>query len=269
MSKWLSFFIPHQRISIAPKKLKHNRAEPSLDTTLDELEVLKRYEIAFTTLVINNKFSILDKPLSESDVGKSITDSILDVCVVHALEGDKYIDQIRENVQYTVLQAALIVTITVPLYVNPPPFESDNLEHAFSAVIGFAAFSHLGCIIGCTITCALLNSAYSAVDTLVVYKDNRPHIAFIFLLNYIAILSTMAAVLIAGFNRSNVDGFVQLYSIAIVAALVRYINSSYTTSANDSDRRCLKFYQKYCDSNGELKDEYLRMIYGDALCMDE
>jgi hypothetical protein len=55
------------------------------------------------------------------------------------------------NLSYTVLQAALILTITIPLYINVPEFSSASSTRAFSAVVGFSAFSHVLVLLGCTI----------------------------------------------------------------------------------------------------------------------
>ena len=71
---------------------------------------------------------------------------------------------IQMNLQYTVLQAALILTITANLYINPPvSFDSTAQNDAFSSLSGFAAFTHLLCIINSTIISGVLNMAYSGV----------------------------------------------------------------------------------------------------------
>ena len=78
------------------------------------------------------------------------------------------------NVQYTVLQAALILTITANLYINPPiSFISESRKDAFSAICGFAAFTHLFCIVNCTIVSGVLNMAYTAVDKMIAYHNTR------------------------------------------------------------------------------------------------
>ena len=78
------------------------------------------------------------------------------------------------NVQYTVLQAALILTITANLYINPPiNFDSKSQNDAFSSICGLAAFTHLFCIINCTIVSGILNMAYTAVDKMIAYHNTR------------------------------------------------------------------------------------------------
>jgi len=80
--------------------------------------------------------------------------------------------------------------------------------------------------------------------------------------NYLALLTTMASMLIAGFDRSNVDGGVQLYCFVLILMAVIAFKVMVGKGERQQDKRCLAFYKKYCDPNGELKDEYLQMIYG-------
>ena len=72
------------------------------------------------------------------------------------------------------LQAALIVTITANIYINPPvTLDSSSLNDALSALSGFAAFTHLLCIINCTIAAGALSMAYSEVDKLIAYHNTQ------------------------------------------------------------------------------------------------
>ena len=154
-----------------PNPFKDDREEHAADLNYDHVEVLKRYDSILRALVLRKvrvglqaPFTLLDKAFTEEDIGKSINMSIIDFAVSHALQGKDYISDIQNNMQYTVLQAALILTITVTLYIDPPAFDTVRLGHLFSAVVGFSAICHLGCIIGCTILAALFNSTYSEVD---------------------------------------------------------------------------------------------------------
>lgn len=69
--------------------------------------------------------------------------------------------------------------------------------------------------------------------------------------------------LIAGIGRNRIDFYVQLYSIPCLIALLLIFVSFAKKGINYQDTRVLRFYQKYCDVNGELKDKYLAMIYRD------
>jgi len=77
-------------------------------------------------------------------------------------------------VQYTVLQAALILTITANLYITLPiTFEKESLATAFSCICGVAAFTHLLCIVNCTILAGILNMAYTEVDKMLAYHNTQ------------------------------------------------------------------------------------------------
>ena len=111
------------------------------------------------------------------------------------------------NFQYTVLQAALILTITIPLYVSPPDLSTDSNLRAFSFFIGISAciilqFTlqfisfilniglsaslHLYTIIGITIMSALFNRPYTEADTVLVRIENNFLLVLATICNYIS-----------------------------------------------------------------------------------
>ena len=96
--------------------LKGNRIEEPIHGDLDEVEVLKRFDSMLRALVCRNRFKLLSKPMTLGDRGHA--DTLHELCVIYAFDGGGYIAEIRENIQYTVLQAALILTITIGLYVR-------------------------------------------------------------------------------------------------------------------------------------------------------
>lgn len=81
-----------------------------------------------------------------------------------------------------------------------------------------------------------------------------------FALNYVAILATVVLMLLAGFRRSVADSVVEIYAIVVVITLLVSFLRGYNAAARLQDERMIKFYQKYCDVSGELKDEYLKVI---------
>jgi hypothetical protein len=233
------------------------------DLEKDEDEILRRYETVFRSLVANKICKPLERRYDENDVGKNIQFSILDWSTCHALQGEDYIAEIQMNMQYTVLQSALILTISMPLYIDPPSFESNTNAHAFSAVIGIAAFCQLVCIIGCTISSALLNRPFTASDTMMARVGIQPMLVVVTVVNYIANLMTVVAMFVAGFARSDEDGYVQLYAIVMILGLFVLFIMIDGKGSDLQDLRALRFYQKYCDDNGRLKREYLLRIYGE------
>lgn len=85
-------------------------------------------------------------------------------------------------------------------------------------------------------------------------------IGWTFTANYIAVIATVFAMLIAGYNRSSVDIAVQVFALTIVVILIVAFVWKYSRAANLQDQRAIRFYQKYCDISGELKDVYLTAI---------
>jgi hypothetical protein len=228
------------------------------DLEKDEDEILRRYETIFRTLVANNVCKPLDRRFDESDVGKNIQLTILDWSVNHAIQGEHYIEEIQQDLQYTAVQSALILTISMPLYIDPTSISPSSVSHFFSAVIGIAAFSQLTVIVGCKIVAALLSRPFTASDTMIARIRGLP---LIMVLNYLATLMAVTAIFVAGFARSYEDGYVQLYAILILIGLCSLFAILNAQGSHMQDMRSLRFYQKYCDINGRLKREYLLRIY--------
>lgn len=233
----------------------------AIDFELDEMECLKRYYSVYRTILLYKVCKpIKEEGFTEADIGKNIQGSLVDWCVAHALEGDKNIEEIQMNAQYTVLQAALILTITIPLYINPPGMADETTNNAFSAFVGFSAFFHIAVIIGCTIFAMILNRPYSPADTLCARIEYFNLFAMVNVANYIAVSTAIIATLIAGFDRSWIDGFVQIYSPFLILTILYIFISGYGSGTQAQDRRVYRFYKKYCEKNGQLKEKYLRAV---------
>ena len=230
----------------------------AMDLDTDEDEVLRRYESAFKSFVHYGTLQPLTKRLTAND---HVQDTIIDFCTSHALQGSEYINEIQMNLQYTVLQSALILTISMTLYIETPSFNKENNLRAFSAIIGLAAFCQITVIIGCTIISALLNRPYTPADTVVARVQAQALMVFVNILNYVANAATLVAMLIAGFDRSSTDGAVQTYAGLLAVVLIYMAAISFKQGAQFQDRRTLAFYDRYCDDSGRLKPEHLRRIY--------
>lgn len=250
---------------------KDKRKEPAIDLIADSTEVLKRYDNIFRALILRGTkmggfrtkpFTLLTREYTEHDVGRHIRYSILYFATCHAYQGGEYVGDILTNMQYTVLQAALILTITVTLYISPPAMESENFQVIFSAMVGFSSLCHLGTIISCTILCAVFNAAMTEVDTTIMFIENHRIYASVTTFNYIAIIAALASMLVAGFSRTYKEGYIQLmYSIVMIVALVGIGFRSGYRIYKSQDIRAYRFYKQYCDPDGQLKDEYLDVIY--------
>lgn len=242
---------------------KDGRPEPVFGTNFDEVETLRRYDAVLRVLVTRGTSKFIAEPFTVADIGGSkIQDSLVDYSVAYALSGSEYTNRIMINLQYTVLQAALILTITLTLFIDFPNVNDVNDARAFSAIIGFSASSHLTVLIGSTICTAIINSAYSETDAVVARVEAKNLLVVVTLFNYIANISAIVAMYIIAFDRDIVDGSVQLYMVVVILIIIWMFLSLVKRGVNYQDTRSFAFYSKYCDNNGELKDEYLRLIYG-------
>lgn len=233
------------------------------DIIFNDIEVWERYESAYCAFVSHGVYpAVLKRPFTEDDIGKSIQSSIVDFSTAHALQGTGYIEEMQMNLQYTVLQSALVLTISMPLYIEPPDFPRDDQLRVFSAIIGLAAFMQLVTIIGCTIISALFNRAYSAADAMVARVKAHFILVQVNVWNYLANFATIVAMLVAGFSRSLLDGAIHLYvGLLVILLALMFVGS---TKHGDvlQDVRAYQFYKGYCDPHtGRLKDDYLKRIY--------
>lgn len=234
-----------------------------VDLDQDIIEVFRRYESIYCSFLLFKLYTgKLDKVLTMSDVGKCVQDTLVDYSVAFAMLGVSHVERIQMNMQYTVLQSALILTISMPLYIQLPSFSSTQSQHIFSAIVGFAAFQQLIVIIGCTIISALLNRPYVPCDGTVARYRVFLLLILVSVVNYIASVATLAAMLVAGFARHFIDGVVQLYVILVVFYLVKLFAYTNSLGVNLQDKRVVAFYEKYCEpQTGRLKEEYLKLVY--------
>ena len=237
------------------------RPIPAIDLNFDETELLRRYDTAFRTLVGFQLFPMPTSLPTEKDICRSIQLTLFDFSVSHAFQGAAYVGEIQSVLQYTVLQAALILTINIPMYLNIPDFESSIMEHVFSTLTGFAGLSHLVVIIGSTITAGLLNMPYGEADGLMCRIRLNSYLVMINVQNYVAVVMTVIAVIIAGFNRSAMDGGLILLALVGLGYVLFLLYSVASTGSFLQDSRTVRFVNKYCDSNGMLKEEYLKIVY--------
>ena len=154
----------------------------------------------------------------------------------------------------------MILTISIPLYINLPEFENPITARCFSGFIGFSAFCHLVVVVGNTIAASELNRPYSPVDAMIARVENQFFLVGIGIINYLAVISGIGATWIAGFNRDTTDGWVHVYIIVFVVALCHNFFFGYLRGSRYQDSRAFRFYVKYCDFDGQLKDEYIEKI---------
>jgi hypothetical protein len=190
----------------------------------------------------------------------NIAFSIVDFSVSYGLQGYKYIEETQMNLQYLVLQAALVLTVTIPLYVSPPELIYDN--HYFSFFVGFSAFIHIIVIVSVTAFIAFLNKPYTNAETMIIRVETMSIYGAIFVGNYVSMLAFITAVLIAGFQRSSMDGGLMTFVIVLVICLLISCYKILKKGDDFQEERVLELYNKYCMSDGTLKPTYMNIALG-------
>lgn len=233
----------------------------------DRITVLKRYDDAIHGFHEAGVFTLPPKEFEGYNMD-TCGGTLLDFCVSYALQGPEYIAETQTNCQYLVLQAALILTITYTYYVNPELSSGDTdgvWVNWFSGFLGYSALCHLAVVIGATIYTASLNACYTDLDTFILKIKMDKHGVFLVLniTNYLADIFAIVGMLIAGYNRSSYDGNVVLPGIIIVPINVYFLVWSLGQGLKTQDIRSMKFYNEYCDTDGQLKNEFLKLANPD------
>ena len=248
--KSMSARISTERKYISP--FRFQREPPVLDTGgEDESIILQRFDDMARTLVI--KGYKLD--------GSCKQQSLLDWSVCYAFQGGAYFDEVQSQLNYTVLHAALLLTIAMPAYMNPPDFTWVDLRHWFMALVGLSSVSNLMSIIAATIFSTILNRPYTNLDAMVLRVTDGTIMVIAIVFDYIGQLSLLTAVLISGFNDNKLDGYVQLYSIGVVVMITFFWVRALGTTDISQLEKVQQFKTKYLDEDGQLKAEWSMSIY--------
>jgi hypothetical protein len=161
------------------------------------------------------------------------------------------------------LQAALILTISLPQYLDPVVQNGDDYDNEYSAIVGISALLHVGTIILCTILSATFSMPYNGSDNLVMRVKLDGMLVVANIANYAAAILVIIAMLFAGFARDSTDGYVQLWAIPLIMAVIYCFIVSQQFAIKLQDVRSFLFYKKYCEPNGMLKQQYLDQIYNE------
>lgn len=237
--------------------------EPILDNFESEKEILQRYHDIYRMFITRGLLNPLSHRFTQADVGKNIQGTILDFSTCYATQGAQCFEEHQTNLQYVVLQASLVLTITFPYYVEPG-LSKDSFNHAFSFLMGLAALSHVIVIIVCSINTAAIAMAFNDTDTFYfkIRQDLGGVTTTIQVFNYLAMIAALAGMLVAGFDRNNTDGaLIALLAIPTVMCLFAFFIWSISNAAILQDERAYLFYTKYCKDSGHLKDKYVAKLY--------
>lgn len=188
----------------------------------------------------------------------------LDWCVAHALNGDSgsnYIGEIQQQLNYVILQAALLLTITGPEFISPPSFASSYMTHTFSGIMGFSAFLYLTTIILATTMSNYINKPYVPSLTMLARIEANNYIKLMSLMLYTASTAFVVAFLLVAYERSPIDFYAQLYVIAIIIFLACVIYQNVVAGLELQRESVWQFYERFCDADGRLMQKYLDSIY--------
>lgn len=237
--------------------------DPILDDPCKEKVVLRRYHDIFRVFVVKKLFKKLDKLFTEESVGNDMQTTIVDYSVSYAYQGAQCFEEYQTNLQYVVLQAALILTITFEYYVDPG-LSDKTLNHLFSFLLGFSALAHIICIIAATISTGAINMAYSDIDAYYfkILLDTMGQTLVIQSFNYLGIMTALAGLLVAGFDRSSFDcAVIAILTIPTVIGLFYFFAFSIGHAAILQDERTYLFYKKYCEADGQLSPKYRDKLF--------
>jgi hypothetical protein len=188
--------------------------------------------------------------------------SLIDWAVCYALSGEEYFNEIATTINFTVLHAALLLTISMPNFISPPDFEYERLGHYYMFTMGLSAMTHLTCILCSTIYISNLTRPYRGSDSMLMRMDDN--IMFIAIVcDYLGVISLAIGMVMAGCNSSYSDGYVHMYYLAAISLMIVlfWAYSGHVILEMQADN-CVAFRNQYLDEDGQLKDEYLYKIYG-------
>ena len=228
------------------------------DTSLGTLDVLKRYDSCSKALDEHGARRFFEEGMEHEH---HFQDSIVDFALSYAIDGDNYISKIQTALQYIVLQAALVLTISLEQYLHPDIDDDDDLEIFYTYIVGSSAILHLSTIILATIVSASINMAFGGVDRTVV----RVKLNFLLILtnvfNYCGDVLMMIGMIVVGSSRSKYGIYSELYVAIFVCFLLCTFMYSMGIAMMFQNRRCIQFYRKYCDHSGQLRADVLHKVY--------
>lgn len=225
---------------------------PAIDAEIDVKPVLARYE---------NFFQILVKKKFPVD-GSCKQNSTIDWCVCYALSGNDYILEIQNFVNYTVLHASLLLTISFPAYIDPPEFESLYLKQHFMFFCGASIVSHITSVLVCTIYFTNLNRAYRASDAMTTRIDDLMMKLGIFF-DYLGIICLLICFYFVGANYSYAASYTHLFYSGVITFGIVVAFAHYGFKLDGDQQHVAEvFKEKYCDEFGYLSKESLYMLHG-------
>lgn len=226
---------------------------PIIDAGDDEVEVLLRYDNAYRALVHANL-----KLHARSEKG-----SLIGWCICFGFQGKVYFDELRSQLNFSMLRCSLFIVAAMAAYINPPDLGNSMINSIFMIASGFAAVAELLAIIGYTLFSIMINRPYTLIDSMVARVRN--HVIFVTatVFDSSGVFSLLSALLIARTHASGklappiaVMWFIMIMSMWVWSVV-------YTDEVQT--RRIKVFSHTYLDlANGQLKPSVLSYIYRPA-----
>jgi hypothetical protein len=102
---------------------------------------------------------------------------------------------------------------------------------------------------------------YTDVDTLIARVQSDAIIVSMNVVNYLANMLFLSAMLIAGFKRAELDGYICIFAAPMVVFLFSMFLYTHGKGTVLQDSRTFFFLTKYCNADGSLKPQYLKKAH--------
>jgi len=201
--------------------------------------------------------------------GRITRDKILEVgcvdwCVAHAFgEGGDLIGKYTGTINNQILVSALLMSVTAPLYISPPSFDSTLFSLTYSALLGLATFIQLFNLVAFTAVANLINQPYIPSLTMMARVESEFYMSILNPLVYTGVFLFMASLLFVAYVGNVIDLYILCSVLPLIGLLIYILVKTGAVSGELRRETVFQFYEKYCEPNGKLLPVYLDMVYND------
>ena len=245
----------------------------------DLTAVLKRYKIVFAAFLRQGWKAPRTAPDNSGGTLRRLshvllrTDSLDNATVgwsvCYALKGDDFIAGHKEQLNYVLLQAALVVTMVAPVFLAPPTFQQTDGEpphpmyYWWIAITGLSTVSLLACIVASALFNRILFRPYTHLDSFLAFVDNRKLYGAINVFNYAGVFALLVALILSAVMQYDVGACIGMGAgagVPVVGILAVYISGNRRTDAG----QCAcekKFTEMFLGSDGRLRPEIASLFF--------
>lgn len=155
------------------------------------------------------------------------------------------------------------MSVTAPLYIAPPHFDSDVFTILFSALLGLASFFQLFNLVSYMAVVALINSAYSPALIFIARVEADFYMNILNTLVYVGVLMFMIALFFCAYVGNVIDLYVMLIVLPLIVFFVYILVKTTEMSIELKRETSYQFYERFCEADGKLMPKYLNMVYKD------